>query len=347
LALLRKDLNSGVPWWLGPLLQTVIGLALLLVAALKSFGRAQANTPVVAVESSDHLPAPLRWMMKTLTGLWEGIVSFYEGAMELVRRADEGLVQWSKRWGNPVLTDEMNRRLRREHWPLGWTVLLVIGIGFLAQAFYFMGAGLQGRFVGGLALAVMLLLGFSASLRLGLSFDRDRANGTLVFLFLTPLSEKEIAWGKLWANVIYTGGSLLALLPFLLVGIVLEMVRGNFLLPLLGLLAFAFILSIVAYFSGAGLLGAVWARKPSQGISVAFLAGCAVQLVFLSLLGVGAFISVGFNFEALQNRSLGLALGCLLFVFNCLLAVLSWQVALKLLRRQRYADDLTSGKRTG
>ena len=346
-ALFRADLNGGMPWWFGPLLQAMIGLALLFAGAWKTFGKSQAQREVVAVEGRDFLPAPLHWMMKTITGLWEGIVSFYEGAMELVRRADEGIVQWSKRWGNPILTDELARRLRREHWPLGWIILLMIGIGFLGQAFYFVGAGVQGRIVGGLALAVMLLLGFSASLRLGLSFDRDRANGTLVFLFLTPLSEKEIAWGKLSANVIYTGGSLLALLPFLLVGMILELVQGSFLLPLIGLLAFAFILSIVAYFTGLSLFSAVWARKPSQGISIAFLMGGAAQLVFLLLLGIGAFVSAGFDIETPYYKTIGFTCGVLLFVFNIALSIVAWHGALKLLRRQRYADDLTSGKRTG
>jgi hypothetical protein len=347
LALLRKDLNSGVPWWLGPLLQTVIGLALLLAAALKSFGRAPANAATAADESQIQLPAPLRWMMKTLTGIWAGITGFFEGVMEIVRRADDGIVQWSKRWGNPILTDEIARRLRREHWPLGWLVLCLIGTGFLLQAWYFMGVSLQGRFVGGLTLAVMILLGFSASLRLGLCFDRDRANGTLVFIFLTPLSEKEIAWGKLFANALYTAGSLLALLPFLMIGMILEMARGNFYTPLIGLLSLAFILSVIIYFSNCSLLGAAWARKPSQGITFAFLAGVMAQLIFVLLIGIGAFISVGFNFEALLKPSIGFTFAFLLFAFNILLAILAWNGALRLLRKQRYSDDVTSGKRTG
>lgn len=347
LALFRADLNSGMPWWFGPLLQTLIGMALLFAAALKSFGKAQITPSITATENEDRLPAPLRWMMKTLGGLWDGIKAFFEGVMEIVRRADDGLVGWSKRWGNPILTDEMGRRLRREHWPLGWLVLLLIGAGFLLQAWYFMGGGLQGRFVGGLTLAVMVLLGFSASLRLGLCFDRDRANGTLVFIFLTPLSEKEIAWGKLFANAIYAGGSLLALLPFLLVGMVLEMATGNFWWPLIGLLSFAFILSVTAYFSSVSLLGAAWARKPAQGITFGFLIGILAQLVFLLLLGIGAFISVGFNFEALLKPALGFALGFVLFAFNSQLAILAWHGALRLLRKQRYSDDVTSGKRTG
>jgi hypothetical protein len=346
IALFRADLNSGMPWWFGPLLQTIIGLALLLAAALKSFARAPANAPVVADESQVQLPAPLRWMMKALTGMWAGITGFFEGVMEIVRRADDGIVQWSKRWGNPILTDEIARRLRREHWPLGWLVLCLIGSGFLLQAWYFTGAGLQGRYVGGLTLAVMILLGFSASLRLGLCFDRDRANGTLVFIFLTPLSEKEIAWGKLFANAIYTGGSLLALLPFLLTGMILEMARGNFYLPLIGLLIFAFILSVVSYFSSVSLLCSIWALKPSQGISRAFFYGSLGQALLFLPPGI-LFILAEINREPYRGADFFYLAGCFLFTLNCVIAFFAWRGSLKLLRKQRYSDDVTSGKRTG
>ena len=341
-ALLRADLNGGVSWALGPFVQVIIGDALLLVAALKTFGAPQAKTQVAAAQNEDRLPLPLRWMMDGLTGIWGGVVAFFEGCMEIVRRADDGIVQWSKRFANPILSDELQRRLRREHWPLGWAILLLIASGFLAQGFYFVGAAIQGRYVGGVALVATLLFGLTSSLRLGLCFDRDRANGTLVFVFLTPLTEKEIALGKLLANLIYTGGTFITLLPFLFVGALLELARGNGQIPLNGALLFLFALSLSAYFSGVSLLCATWARKPSQGIALALLVGLLGQALFFLPFGIFMIFSGPFS----DNTFFYIA-GCILFALNCITAFFSWRGVLKLLRKHRYSDDVTSGKRTG
>ena len=341
-ALLRADLNSGVPWALGPFLQVIIGDALIFAAALKTFGAPKMQAQVTTAQNEDRLPAPLRWMMDALNGIWSGVVAFFEGCMEIVRRADDGIVQWSKRFANPILTDELQRRLRREHWPLGWAILFLIASGFLAQGFYFVGAAIQGRYVGGAALIAALLFGLTSSLRLGLCFDRDRANGTLVFVFLTPLTEKEIAWGKLLANLIYTGGTLLVLLPFLLIGALLEIMRGNEQIPLNGALLFCFALSLSAYLSGLSLLCATWARKPSQGIALALLVGFAGQCLFFLPPGLFMIFSGPFGDDTFFYIT-----GCVLFALNGVIAFFSWRGVLKLLRKQRYSDDVTSGKRTG
>ena len=345
-ALLRADLNGGVPWWLGPALQSLIGLACLLFAALKMFGVPQMPTVAVSREDEDRLPAPLRWIKEFVTGIWNNITAFFGGCMEIVRRVDEGLVEWSQRFKNPILSDELQRRLRREHWPLGWMVLFLMAAGFLAQGFYFAGAAIQGRYIGGAALAVMLVFAFTSSLRLGLCFDRDRANGTLVFIFLTPLSETEIASGKLLANLIYSGGALLTLLPFLLIGMAIELIRGNLLVPLVGVLLFLLVLSMTAYFSGLNLLGATWARKPTQGTSLAILMILLGQIIVF--LPATIFLIFSGNFAGnIIGDAFYYITGAAIFTLNCAVAFFAWRGVLKLLRRQRYADDVTSGKRTG
>lgn len=346
LALLRFDLNGGVPWWIGPLLQTLIGAALLLSAALKTFGTAPVQAPVLAESEEGRLPSPLRWLRGVLLGVWGGVVSFFEGCTELVRRADDGLVQWSKRFGNPILSEELQRRLRREHWPLGWCVLALMALGFFVQGVYFVGTSLQGRYVGGIALGAMFVLGFFSCLRLGMSFDRDRANGTLVFVFLTPLTEKEIAWGKLLSNLLYTGGTLLILLPFLLIGIVLESAMGDAKLALAGALCFLFLLSLVAYFSSVSFLCASGARKPTQGAALAFLVGLVGQLLFFLPAFLWAYFADNSK-PSLSSETFIYGVGYFVFSLNCAATFFAWQGALRFLRKQRYSDDVTRGKGTG
>ncbi len=345
-ALLRTDLNSGVPWLTAIVGQLLLALLCFGLAARKIYGtepRAGAQTEAV----TSGLPLPLRWISDAVVAFWRGIAAFFNGIGELSRRAENGVVRWSARWGNPVINDEVKRRVRREHWPAVWLLLPLSGALLWWQAEWFGGTafGTPRPEVAGVTLFLAGIVAFLSALRLGSAFDRDRANGTLVFLFLTPLTETQIATGKLVAGLIFSFGLLLGALPFLAVATLLQWFSGDFLLPFYWLLALIFIFTALMYFSHVNLLCAVLSRKPTQGTGNGLVVTMFSQMLLAGTPLFAAWIVEKFTGHFPWDNDTGPVLLVLwVWLANLTLTVFAWRFTIKALRKQRYADDVTRGK---
>lgn len=350
-ALLRADLNGGVAWWLGPALQSVMGILCFSVALFK-VAKAKATSVVeaseIAAENDDlTLPGPLRWLMGIVTGFFGAIVAFFSGVMEVVRRVESGVVRWSQKFDNPILTDDVKRRIHREHWPVLWLVFPLVGT-FLWVQFWWLSSGLfkpRGIEIAMLTLGVLFLMMLFSSLRLGATFDRDRANGTLVFLFLTPLDEREIIGGKLRASLIFSLGLLGGLLPFLVIACVMELLTGNWLTSVLIVLGLVFVLGALAYFSSVALVCSTLSRKPGSGLSNTFTASFAGLMLLLGLLMVILFLIRRFTpLPEIDSDTLVISAAVMLWCYMVAVSIACWHGALLLLRRQRYSESITRGK---
>lgn len=347
-SLLRADFNLGVLWWTGLAGQLLLALLCFGLAAQKLYGAAPRE--VLETELPSHWPLPLRWIGAGILAMWNGVKAFFNGINELSRRAEEGVARWSARWGNPVLHDEVKRRVRREHWPAAWLILPLSGALLWWQGEWFSGSsfGTPRPEVAVTTLIVAGIIAFLSALRLGSSFDRDRANGTLVFLFLTPLTETEIAKGKLVAGLIFSFGLLLGALPFLILATLLEWFSGDFIFPIYWLLALIFIVTALIYFSVTNLLCSVLARTPGTGTSNGFVVSIFSQL-FLIAAPVFAVWIVNYFANAFYPDAWGGGRSSVLFALwvwgmNIVLTVFFWRRAVSALRKQRYADDVTRGK---
>ena len=209
--LFRHPLPDGpvLFWWSGALLQGGIGLVAWLSALWLHSRGLGAST---SVPKSPGLEPLRRWL---------------RGVGELIARPlyafDEMLLRQAGAMDNPLMVAAFRRRLRQSQ---GVRLLRVLGglevcggvagLGFLwgsstgmvEQSYTLMGAFLAGAW---------LLLGLVA-LGLGVAFDKERANGALVFLFLTPLTEAGILAGKLVPALVEGALLLLATLPVALAG---------------------------------------------------------------------------------------------------------------------------------
>ena len=92
-------------------------------------------------------------------GVWRGIAAFFNGIGELSRRAEEGVTKWSARWGNPIIHDEVKRRVRREHWPIVWLLLPLSGAFLWWQIEWFGAGGLGPR--PEVAVTALIIAGFA------------------------------------------------------------------------------------------------------------------------------------------------------------------------------------------
>ena len=178
-----------------------------------------------------------------------------------------------------------------------------------------------------------LAVGFS-TIVMGQSFDRERANGTLVFLFLTPLKDAAILVGKLAGGLLYGAGLLVTALPWLLFGCVAGTAGGDTMLPFTAIFGLMVLLSTLLFGVYLQTLFAVRARKPTEGSAKAILCAAPIELAGYILLVVWA------------DRGSWWLCGALLVVAlaHLALALLAWRIALWSLHRQRYGDVAVAGK---
>ena len=190
-----------------------------------------------------------------------------------------------------------------------------------------------------------LAVAFVTIVRIGGSFDRDRANGTLVFLFLTPLTEQEIAAGKLKAGLIYSLGLLASAVPFLLLAIILELMDGRWKLSLLWAAAPFYILVLLAGFANLNLLCAVKSRKPGTGAANGFAVNFVIQVcvIFLPLI-IATLANYLFDLPEVEEEYIAWMMGIWIWLANGGLAIGCWHWAQAVLKKQRYSENITRGK---
>ncbi len=114
------------------------------------------------------------------------------------------LLVWLERFDNPILTLEMRRAISGDlkSFALNSLVLqaLVASVPLIVLPLFNIATGFWDDNIFALCVGLMLLSSCAAML-LGTSggslcYDRDRLDGTLELLFLTPRTSAEIAWGK-------------------------------------------------------------------------------------------------------------------------------------------------------
>ena len=366
LALFRSDLSPAVSaqkaawlpaslthiyWWIGPLAQAAIGLALIGIAAPAAFsGVARAQSEGDALSSLwarllRVLAVPFVWLGKMWRVFWTALTRVFAGLNVRLRRINEAVIARAFSYDNAVLTSEVRRKARRTNWALHWLLAFCIGaLLFLSIPiplwFYNwlgtpiptpnVGAGVVYFSLG--AASLLAWLGVSDG---GLSFDRDRADGTLVFLFLTPLSDAEILRGKTWVQYGYMLPILLTTIPWILLGAVGALFESDSSSLLIAIFGFPAVLSVLYFAIHAQILFAVRAKKPTEGAAKALVACIVLELALWILLG--AWITIlgapGVIFSLLVA-----------IVIHLFLGFLAWHWALSSMHAIRYGDVKASGK---
>ena len=190
-----------------------------------------------------------------------------------------------------------------------------------------------GHVLTGVTLAVASLVFLVGTTNLGNALDLDRKNGTLVFLFLTPLSDDELLRGKACFFALTLLPTLTTFVPWLLLGIGMACAGGDWTLLPVGLLASLEIVSFGFYCLCRQTFGAASALKTGTGSAT------ATSRILLAEAFLAVVLVLGWN---LGWMACCLAL-ILVSVCHIILARLAWRKALNSLHRQRYSDEATRG----
>lgn len=361
LSLFRVELTHPTAlWWWGPLAQALLGTVCLLLAVAQ---HARGVAPIVA-------PAPLEVAPDTPLSRWQRLVAWLRRVMaailgwverlnETFHHWDDWLIERGRRYDNAVLTAELRRRVTREYWLMQLIVFFLMGAAgfvFIADPTALVGLPLTnawlppidyvvwGQSVVLSVLGVSLMTVIISSLNLGQSFDRERSNGTLLFLFLTPMTDAAILRGKLMPSLAHGALLLSTALPWLLCGSLAGMAGGSLVPLILTILGLLFILAVWLCSVCFQLAGATYASKPGEGAGLAILAGVGLEGL---LLAAAAFIDARW-----YDYSNGASDNTLLTVYLAFVALAhfaltygAWRLALWLLRRQRYGDVLEKSPR--
>ncbi|MBV9468350.1 MAG: ABC transporter permease, partial [Abitibacteriaceae bacterium] len=364
LSLFRFELTRpSAPWWWGPLAQVAIGSVCLAIALGYQLHTATANelaTPT-ATEAhwSDALTAPLRLLNKFLRKVAMALLNWLGQVNQTLREWNEWIVQRGIKYDNAVLTAELRRRVQREYWLLQWPMLLLFEAGaflLIADPGVLVGLTWQniwtlpinyqawgtGVVIG--VLIVALVIAVLSTFALGQAFDREHANGTLLFLFLTPMTDAAILLGKFVPGVFYSGLLLSTSLPWLLFGCLAGMAGGS-LIPLgIAGLGLFFILASWLFAACLQTLCAIYANKPTEGMAVAIVAGFMIESICWGLIAVvqiWVLDTTGLRFEG----SIMVMWFLVMSLVHLALAYVAWRLSLQLLRRQRYGDVLAKSTR--
>lgn len=372
-ALFRSDLSPAVSarkvawwpaalgevaWWWGPLLQAVIGAACLCTVAGIAFRPQASAAPRAEVaEAADEswwgrlrramlLPPRLLWRAWRALGAWlKGLLSRLNAMLD---RGNEAIIRRGEKLDNAVLTGELRRKVRRSNWCRHWLVFALIEVmlfSALAAPWLILDVLWSGRVPSDWGQAVTyvtlvaawLVAGLAAS-EAGQAFDLDRANGTLVFLFLTPLSDAAILAGKMLAQFAYVLPLLATALPWLLLGGLTAMAGGSPETLLVAVVGAGAVLSTLVFATCLQTLFATRARKPTEGVGKAILLG-------------GACEAAGWILFFYWSDVYGLAGTCgallTITVAHFALAYGAWHLALHAMRRARYGDVMEAGKTVG
>lgn len=311
---------------------------------------------------------PLILLLQFLERAYHGVVNFFKWCGAQLAKCDQAILARGERWDNPVFTAELRSRLRRQRWTAHWLLCVVGGLGILllvGQPWsslngFWLPAGSPitsipladtittglplnpswvsfGMIVTYVCLAVAWISTMGIAVEIGRCFDRDRANGTLVFLFLTPMSNLSIVVGKILPVLIYGAGLISVVVIPLFTGVAIGLAGGS-LVPLV-VAAAASLTILAALFCSVSLntMFAIRASKPGDGTSKALL--CLMGLMF-AIIAACMFVIPQFE---LTFGGYFVVLAILALIY-CVLAGGAWFIALHSLRRQRNGDVTALGK---
>jgi hypothetical protein len=371
-SLFRFDLAppGGVGWWVGPLAQMVLGASFMTLAWVLVF-REATQTAEIAEEGRTLLDRvldivfwPFRMVGRILTAIGRGIKRAWDALGRALDKANTAVIARGAQLDNAVLTAELRRKVPKTNWGRHWllmgvfSLIMFLSFGVLPIAIdvwnwsqYFGWSGAIQRIqIGGWGVVVVAtVLGIAwliAALSVsdgGQAFDADRSNGTLVFLFLTPMTDAAIVWGKIMAELMYAVPLLLWGVPWLLIGGLAALFGGeSSILPVAfcGVLA---VLSTLVFATFVQTLFAVRARKPNEGSGKALLAGIATEAI-LGALWVAALN----HWQPMRNGVwLFYVLLLLITVVHLVLSWVCWHLSLYSMGKLRYGDITAGGKVAG
>ena len=245
------------------------------------------------------------------------------------------LLSWLSRFDNPILTLEMRRAVSGNLRSTATIVLvmqaLIASVPLIFLPLLNLAFGYWDRDI--FALLVGLMLAFPCAAMLAgtsgasLCYDRDRLDGTLELLFLTPRTEPEIAWGKAGPFVVRSLLLGAVCLPIFLVGALLLPTAGQSLLSA----AYAAVPLWICAFTLRGIVGSHLLALKKRKIGVANIS-FAVSIVTIFALLIEAVIVIGaFNWGALALVGASL----LLSAAYCIEAAWLWKRGARELARWR------------
>jgi len=357
LALFRLDLSSGAAWWLGPAWQSLAGALCLAFAAPKILGKSTSEFGRTFEGASlwdkilDALFAPFRLIGEILGEAWKLVADFFKAIGARLARFDDKIIARGEAFDNAVLTGELRSRVRRQKWTAQWLTLAFIAASLLVSAgqpWTLIGASAGWRadwssVVVWTSLFVMCLLAFLGVADIGRSFDRDRANGTLVFLFLTPMSDAALIVGKIAPPIVFALGLLATLMPISIIGALVGLAGGDAIPLVIATCGTVFALSLLALSASVQAVFAARAVKPGTGSGKAVVLCIAIEIALA--------VSLLWATDALMpnmSNEVAAVLICIAAiiasVIHVLLSRLAWRLALWSLRRARYGDVTALGK---
>ena len=301
----------------------------------------------------------LFWPVKTIsTAIFPSLRRFFENLKPFLEGQTSELQRGADRFDNPILQRAFHIKWRHismtkdltENWLalVGFQILVflvLLGLALLKPiSLFFYGGNNEynrqaallllhwrswGDAVFGAAMVLGLIINLVALSSQTKVFDQDRKNGGMVFLFLTPLSEREIIGGYFGAALLPGAWYHSALYPAFLLAALLEIVAGKWaILPLL-LWLMVLLHTLLICCSIASVWSAVRAKNAEGGNGWAFFCGLVPQgILMVTLLFI---ISSTQGFWPWAATAFAIMLGVLA-------AYIFWRDALRCLHRERFGD---------
>ena len=292
------------------------------------------------------------WPIKTFfIGLYHLLQRFKDATQPFLNQQANKLWQWIENFDNPVWR-RASKAVKVEELALNWlgclwlqslVLLILLGLVLIKPvSLLFYGGNTEynrqaalamlhwrswGDVVFGAAMVIGLIINIAALSSQTKAFDRERANGGMVFLFLTPLTESQIVGG-------YTAAALLpgawlhsALYPSILLAAALEMAVGRTTVLILLLLLTILLHALLVWSAVLSIWAAVCAKNGEGGLWASL--GAALQIFLIVVLLLVLSKTQGF-----------LAVGATAFAISLsgFAAYLFWLDALRRLHHERFGD---------
>jgi hypothetical protein len=355
------DSPDGVAWWLGPLVQAVVGTLALGLAGTVLWQRLEGPSteawhPLAAVGrvlwftlrcfyrvfgsiGCRPLTMLLRFAFRTVDRVWGPLSA-------ALSRFDNAIAQRGIAFDNALLTADLRSRLRRGGWCAQWLawqlIAIVIWLSWSHPWNISAAPSARNEWADNVAFSVLgciwVVAIFSVA-DVATTFLRDRANGALMFVYLTPMSDRAILIGKLAAYLLRAGGQLLAMALPLLSAIVVGLGVADY-TPLWialcsVLLAYTTLLCQALLQLATALLSKSTAANSSGALFSVGLEFC--------------LFAAAIKLASMTNFNTGVALALVSFfaALHLILAHLFWRLSLRTLARRRFGDIDAVGSRTG
>jgi hypothetical protein len=300
----------------------------------------------------------LFWPIRTFfVGLYHLLIRIKNAIQPFLNRQSNALWQWMESFDNPILR-RASKTMKVDELAVNWlgclglqglVLAILLGLALIKPVsllFYGGNTGfnrqaalamLHWRSWGDVVFAIVVAIGLIVNIAVLSSqtkaFDKERTNGGMVFLFLTPLTEIQIIGGYMGAAFLPGAWLHSALYPFILLAAMLEMMAGRFtLLPLLLLLTIL-LHTLLVWSAVTSIWAAVRAKKTGEGGLWASV-GAMPQIILIIALLFG--LSRVQGFLALGATSLAIMLSAFATHFF-------WNDALRRLHHERFGDISLQG----